>query len=784
MARDRRVRARGSDRAPTRSTRVTSWLHAQGLDDTQRAGHGRDARPATRKTSAGAFGVVVLRATGSPRARPGYVASAAPLVPRAVADNIDNDRRAVAHTLQFHNSVDPHPRASCCRTRRDAFGARGAARCRDRDRRGASGRVRDRARLRGRQLLDARPGRPLLPRERPVRGRASPARARRSRCSSSARAAPSDINEYLNVLRPEEQREGQAHQRRRDPRRRRDARSRDRHPGGGDAGARRDDHLVRSAEHREPASTTRTTRSSPTTRRRSISTSWGKCEALLLAEPNGAAFIELAARVVPAGGRARAERVRGERRHRIRRLLRRHRHAAEPDAAGRQPGQRSVRHRRRRHRARTARRRAGVERLRRAQSATRARRAAARRGGGGQSTIFKRPEWQRARVERDAARRAAACPTSPANAGVGEVFFNADRSGLHGWTAVGGTSIAAPMMAGIAADIAQGCKGGRHRQLRGQAQRARGQARVRHRAHRREHRHQLEQRPARDARRATTSPATTAARSRPRRASTSRAGLGVPIASGLACPKITSMSPNHGRAGTARDAARRRAPEGDDQVRRREGRRCCRPSAKRGGRDRAEGRGHRQRERTEPDRHRATGRRPFSYPGADAGSYRTAAADGKVFHFGGALELRRTEPVGAARADRRHGREPHDRRLLARGAPTATSTASTRRSSATRARIRSTSRSSASRRRRTGDGYWLVARDGGIFAFGKARFYGSTGGMHLNQPIVGIAANVRDRRLLARRIRRRDLRVQRAVPRLHRRHAPQPADRRHRDRTP
>ena len=36
-------------------------------------------------------------------------------------------------------------------------------------------------------------------------------------------------------------------------------------------------------------------------------------------------------------------------------------------------------------------------------------------------------------------------------------------------------------------------------------------------------------------------------------------------------------------------------------------------------------------------------------------------------------------------------------------------------------------------------GYWLVASDGGIFAYGNAKYYGSTGGMHLNQPIVGMA---------------------------------------------
>jgi hypothetical protein len=39
-----------------------------------------------------------------------------------------------------------------------------------------------------------------------------------------------------------------------------------------------------------------------------------------------------------------------------------------------------------------------------------------------------------------------------------------------------------------------------------------------------------------------------------------------------------------------------------------------------------------------------------------------------------------------------------------------------------------------------GQGYWLVASDGGIFTFGDARFYGSTGAIHLNQPIVGMAA--------------------------------------------
>ena len=37
-------------------------------------------------------------------------------------------------------------------------------------------------------------------------------------------------------------------------------------------------------------------------------------------------------------------------------------------------------------------------------------------------------------------------------------------------------------------------------------------------------------------------------------------------------------------------------------------------------------------------------------------------------------------------------------------------------------------------------GYWLVASDGGIFSYGDARFFGSTGGTKLVQPIVGMAA--------------------------------------------
>ncbi|HVE46450.1 MAG TPA: superoxide dismutase family protein [Acidimicrobiales bacterium] len=42
--------------------------------------------------------------------------------------------------------------------------------------------------------------------------------------------------------------------------------------------------------------------------------------------------------------------------------------------------------------------------------------------------------------------------------------------------------------------------------------------------------------------------------------------------------------------------------------------------------------------------------------------------------------------------------------------------------------------------RRAGNGYWLVANDGGVFAFGDSKFFGSTGALTLNKPINGMAA--------------------------------------------
>ncbi|HWS46018.1 MAG TPA: hypothetical protein VN636_09180, partial [Acidimicrobiia bacterium] len=40
----------------------------------------------------------------------------------------------------------------------------------------------------------------------------------------------------------------------------------------------------------------------------------------------------------------------------------------------------------------------------------------------------------------------------------------------------------------------------------------------------------------------------------------------------------------------------------------------------------------------------------------------------------------------------------------------------------------------------SGHGYWMFAADGGVFSFGDARFYGSTGNLRLAAPIVAMAA--------------------------------------------
>jgi hypothetical protein len=53
----------------------------------------------------------------------------------------------------------------------------------------------------------------------------------------------------------------------------------------------------------------------------------------------------------------------------------------------------------------------------------------------------------------------------------------------------------------------------------------------------------------------------------------------------------------------------------------------------------------------------------------------------------------------------------------------------------------------------------MVASDGGVFSFGDARFYGSTGNIKLNKPIVGMASDAGREGLLAGGLRRWDLQL-------------------------
>jgi hypothetical protein len=44
-----------------------------------------------------------------------------------------------------------------------------------------------------------------------------------------------------------------------------------------------------------------------------------------------------------------------------------------------------------------------------------------------------------------------------------------------------------------------------------------------------------------------------------------------------------------------------------------------------------------------------------------------------------------------------------------------------------------------------GGGYWLTASDGGIFTFGNAGFFGSTGALRLRSPVVAASATTSGR---------------------------------------
>ncbi len=124
----------------------------------------------------------------------------------------------------------------------------------------------------------------------------------------------------------------------------------------------------------------------------------------------------------------------------------------------------------------------------------------------------------------------------------------------------------------------------------------------------------------------------------------------------------------------------------------------------------------------------------------DRGGYWMVGADGGVFSFGNAHFYGSTggDPP---RATRQRDRADAIRQglLAARVGRRRVQLRRRRASSARPARCASTPRSTAWPATPSGNGYWLVASDGGVFSFGDADFYGSTGAIRLNSPIVGIA---------------------------------------------
>ena len=127
-------------------------------------------------------------------------------------------------------------------------------------------------------------------------------------------------------------------------------------------------------------------------------------------------------------------------------------------------------------------------------------------------------------------------------------------------------------------------------------------------------------------------------------------------------------------------------------------------------------------------------------PPPTARGYWLVASDGGIFTFGDAGFFGSTGRARPQQAHRRHGLHPRRRAATGWSPPTAASSPSvTPASSARPAPSPSTSPSSAWPSTPDGAGYWLVASDGGVFTFGDAGFFGSTGGLALNRPIVGTA---------------------------------------------
>ncbi len=125
----------------------------------------------------------------------------------------------------------------------------------------------------------------------------------------------------------------------------------------------------------------------------------------------------------------------------------------------------------------------------------------------------------------------------------------------------------------------------------------------------------------------------------------------------------------------------------------------------------------------------------------DGGGYWLVASDGGIFSYGDASFDGSAGSLIAQRAGRRHGGHAERRRLLAGRLRRRHLQLRRRdRSRARPARSRSTLPVTGMAATTDGGGYWLVARDGGVFTYGDARYFGSLGGTTLPGPVVGLAA--------------------------------------------
>ena len=126
----------------------------------------------------------------------------------------------------------------------------------------------------------------------------------------------------------------------------------------------------------------------------------------------------------------------------------------------------------------------------------------------------------------------------------------------------------------------------------------------------------------------------------------------------------------------------------------------------------------------------------------DGGGYWEVASDGGIFAFGNAQLLRLHGRQAAQPARSSAWRSRRTAAATGSSPPTAASSASaTPPSSAARASIHLNRPIVGMAATPSGNGYWLVASDGGIFSYGDAKFAGSMGGRPLNSPVVGMAAD-------------------------------------------